>query len=85
MAALEQTAAGVEFRGSIDSDADVAQAARLASGCAAYGPDDDDEDPLGSVSCFACRYRRWTFDGFTCLKRLLRASRRGDPGASPSA
>jgi hypothetical protein len=72
MARLEDTASGIRFRGSVESDGDVAHAAALASVCGSYRPDDDDEDPLaGAVSCFGCRYRRWARDGFTCTKELL--------------
>jgi hypothetical protein len=65
---------GVRFVGSVDTDADVAQAARLAAVCGAYRGDDEDEDPLyGAVNCFGCRFRRWAPDGFTCMKNLLAA------------
>ena len=60
MAGLEQTEDGVRFAGSVDSDRDVEDAALLASACAAFRPDDEDEDPLGgAVNCFGCRFRRW--------------------------
>jgi hypothetical protein len=74
MARLEQTAAGVRFRGSVESDEDVAHAERLACACGTYRPDDDDEDPVaGAVNCFGCRYRRWAVHGFTCAKARLAA------------
>jgi len=73
VAVLEQTSAGILFHGTVDSDEDVALAVRLASDCIRYRADDEDEDPLGRVSCFACRYRRWAPDGFTCVKGALPA------------
>ena len=72
MAGLEQTEDGVRFAGSVDSDRDVEDAALLASACAAFRPDDEDEDPLGgAVNCFGCRFRRWVPGGFTCMKAQL--------------
>jgi len=44
-------------------------AAAIAVDCASFRADDDDEqcaeEPL---SCYNCRYRRWTAESFTCLK-----------------
>jgi hypothetical protein len=72
VAVLEQTDGGVRFDGSVDADVDVEAAARLASACAAFRADDEDEDPLGGVrTCFGCRFRRWVPGGFTCMKALL--------------
>jgi hypothetical protein len=72
VARLEESRGCVLFVGSLDSDADVADAARLAAACGSYSRDDEDEDPLdGAVNCFSCRFRRWAQDGFTCLKGLL--------------
>jgi hypothetical protein len=72
VAVLTRTDGEPEFRGSVDSDDDLAAAARTASACGTYRRDDEDEDPLdGSPSCFGCRYRRWVPDGFTCMKGLL--------------
>jgi hypothetical protein len=72
MATLVEGPGGVRFVGSVDADADVEAAALIAAACAAYRPDDDDEDPLGgAVNCFGCRFRRWSADGFTCMKALL--------------
>jgi hypothetical protein len=73
MATFEQTESGIRFTGSVDSDRDVEDAARLACACAAFRPDDEDEDPLGGVTCFGCRFRRWVPVGFTCMKALLPA------------
>jgi hypothetical protein len=71
---LEQTLTGVAFRGSVDADEDVAVAARVASACASYRRDDEDEDLVGgAANCFGCRYRRWVPDGFSCMKDLLGA------------
>jgi hypothetical protein len=75
VAALPQ--AGVRFVGSVDSDRDVERAALVASACAAYRPDDEDEDPTGgAVNCFGCRLRRWVPDGFACTRALLPADPR---------
>ncbi len=72
MAKLERHPDGVRFVGSVDSDRDVEDAARLATACGSYRRDDEDEDPLGGVpNCFGCRYRRWLPDGFACVKGLL--------------
>jgi hypothetical protein len=72
VACVQITEAGVVFRGTVGADDDLVEAARIASACAAYRRDDEDEDPLGgALSCFGCRYRRWVPDGFTCLRGLL--------------
>jgi hypothetical protein len=72
VAVLRRTGGDLEFRGSVDSDDDLAAAAWAASMCGTYRRDDEDEDPLGgALSCFGCRYRRWIPDGFTCMKGLL--------------
>jgi hypothetical protein len=69
MTPLEETGVGIRFRGSVESDRDVARAAGLARACGSYRPDDDDEDPFaGAANCFGCRYRRWARDGFSCMK-----------------
>ncbi|MEI8354981.1 MAG: hypothetical protein WCG31_02600 [Deltaproteobacteria bacterium] len=56
-----------EFTGGQD---DWAGAARLASTCPYFNPDVEEEfvadDP---VSCYNCRYRRWSTGSFTCLKK----------------
>jgi len=82
VAVLTRTDGEPEFRGSVDSDDDLAAAARAASVCGTYRCDDEDEDPLGgALSCFGCRYRRWIPDGFTCMKGLLAQRARVPSGA----
>jgi hypothetical protein len=72
MAVLRRTDGQLEFRGSLDSNDDLATVARAAAACGAYRRDDEDEDPLsGALSCFGCRYRRWVPGGFTCMKDRL--------------
>ena len=48
---------------------DWAGAARIAAACDTFRPDEEDEqvadDPL---SCYNCRYRRWTVTSFSCRK-----------------
>lgn len=49
---------------------DWSGAARIAAGCAAFLPDEEDEQVADdSISCFNCRYRRWTVSAFTCCKK----------------
>ena len=47
------------------------EAVYLAENCSSFAEDCEDElvcdDP---VSCYNCRYRRWTQDSFECIKRL---------------
>jgi hypothetical protein len=75
MTVSQRTDGELEFRGSLDSDDDLAAAAKAAAGCGAYRRDDEDEDPLdGALSCFGCRYRRWVPGGFTCMKGRLAAA-----------
>jgi len=82
VAALTRTDGEPAFRGSVDSDDDLAAAARAAASCGTYRRDDEDEDPLdGALSCFGCRYRRWVPDGFTCMKGLLGRATRAPFGA----
>jgi len=47
-------------------------AASQASVCLHFSPDEEEEQVADDpVSCFNCRYRRWTDKAsFTCLKRL---------------
>ena len=46
---------------------DWAGAARIAATCVAFYPDEEDEQVADEVlSCFNCRYRRWTVTSFTC-------------------
>ncbi len=48
---------------------DFAQAAETAAGCAAFRADCEEECVADeAVSCYNCRYRRWTRDGFVCMK-----------------
>jgi len=52
---------------------DWPDAARIAARCAGFRPDEEDEQVADDpVSCFNCRYRRWTASSFTCCqeKRL---------------
>lgn len=44
-------------------------AARIAEECAGFKPDDEDEMVADeAVSCYNCRYRRWTVKSFVCCK-----------------
>jgi len=48
---------------------DWPDAARIAASCAGFHPDEEDEQVADEpVSCFNCRYRRWTASSFTCCK-----------------
>ena len=48
---------------------DFAQAAATAAGCAAFRADCEEECVADEdVSCYNCRYRRWTRDSFVCMK-----------------
>jgi len=72
VAAIEVVGSNVVFRGAVDLDDDLLEAARIAAVCPAYRRDDEDEDPVdGARSCFGCRYRRWVPDGFTCMAGRL--------------
>ena len=47
---------------------DWAAAARLAEGCPVFVPDVEEEQIADEpVSCYNCRYRRWTADAVTCM------------------
>jgi hypothetical protein len=47
---------------------DWAAAARWAEACAAFVPDVEEEQVADEpVSCYNCRYRRWTADAVTCM------------------
>lgn len=47
-----------------------AMAAAAAEECGQFVRDDDDECFFEeSVTCYNCRYRRWTPNSFECLKR----------------
>ena len=55
-----------EFSGGKENWADVA---KIAENCSAFKPDDEDELVAEeTVSCYNCRYRRWTMKSFTCCK-----------------
>jgi hypothetical protein len=44
-------------------------AARIAALCATFSPDDEDEQVADDLlSCYNCRYRRWTAVSFSCCK-----------------
>jgi hypothetical protein len=44
-------------------------AARIAALCATFSPDDEDEQTADDLlSCYNCRYRRWTAVSFSCCK-----------------
>ncbi|WP_418790769.1 hypothetical protein [Phosphitispora sp. TUW77] len=54
------------FRGGKDDWQSAADAARA---CNEFAEDDEDEQVADSpVSCYNCRYRRWTPTSFVCLK-----------------
>ena len=60
---FERTAEGATFRfGRRDPEA-----ARAAI-CGTYRRDDEDETVDETVSCYNCRYRRWTAQSFTCMR-----------------
>ncbi len=43
-------------------------AQNLAAACAGFRPDEDDEQcDEERLSCYNCRYRRWTVESFTCM------------------
>ena len=55
------------FRGGKDSFAD---AVRIAEECRLFSEDCEDELVCDDeVSCYNCRYRRWTEKSFECIKR----------------
>ncbi len=46
------------------------EAARTAEKCGLFSEDCEDELVCDdAVSCYNCRYRRWTADSFECIKR----------------
>ena len=48
---------------------DWAGAARIAALCETFHPDEEDEQVADELlSCFNCRYRRWTVASFSCCK-----------------
>lgn len=62
--------AGVKnFCGTGNTSQDAHTAGILARKCACFAVDVDDElYSENEVSCFNCRYRRWTRVGFSCYK-----------------
>lgn len=51
------------------SKTDWAQAAEAAENCTAFSPDCEEECVADEeVSCYNCRYRRWTRESFVCMK-----------------
>jgi hypothetical protein len=49
---------------------DRAEAAGAAGNCRFFRIDVEEELVVDeTVSCYNCRYRRWTPDSFTCMKR----------------
>lgn len=49
------------------------EAHRLAAACGHFQEDVDDEQVADeSVSCYNCRYRRWTANSFLCLKNVVK-------------
>ncbi len=48
---------------------DPAAAERAALACGGFRRDDEEECFYAEpVSCYNCRYRRWTADSFDCMK-----------------
>ena len=46
------------------------EAARTAESCPSFSEDCEDELTCDdAVSCYNCRYRRWTAESFECIKR----------------
>jgi len=51
---------------------DWAGAARIAAACETFHPDEEDEQVADEpLSCYNCRYRRWTVTSFNCCKEKL--------------
>lgn len=49
------------------------EAASTAAACEHFKEDDEDECVAEEqVSCYNCRYRRWTQEGFICMKTVQR-------------
>lgn len=74
MAPIIDTESGSVFVGGVDNDGSLTHAARIALECEGFSLDDDDECYVegDEPTCFNCRARRWTRDGFSCMKGLLR-------------
>ena len=62
----EDSASGIKLFVGGQEDWTAAQA--VASACRGFRPDEEDEqcDEV-SLSCYNCRYRRWTVESFSCL------------------
>jgi len=73
MAPVIDTESGPAFVGSIDEETDLAAAEAIARECDGFSVDDDDECYVEGCerTCFNCRRRRWTSNGFTCTRGLL--------------
>jgi hypothetical protein len=64
-----------EFQGGKE---DWSGAVRAASCCAAFRPDVEEEWIADAViSCYNCRYRRWTAASFTCNAQAIRVGSEG--------
>jgi hypothetical protein len=74
MTPIIDSESGSVFVGSVDDVESLAAAAEIARDCDAFSIDDDDECYVegDEPTCFNCRARRWTGDGFSCTKGLLR-------------
>lgn len=49
---------------------DYASAAACAAACGGFAWDDDEECvDDSSISCYNCRYRRWSQNSFSCMRR----------------
>ncbi len=52
----------------IGGQEDWSVAQNLATNCADFLPDEEDEQcDEEQLSCYNCRYRRWTMKSFTCM------------------
>lgn len=57
---------GRRFRPSQDAPREAEQAAKA---CRCFARDDEEECFASeAVTCYNCRYRRWTSDSFECMK-----------------
>jgi hypothetical protein len=46
-------------------------AAQIAGNCPGFKPDDEDEMVADEpISCYNCRFRRWTVKSFACLNQV---------------
>ncbi|MDF9409514.1 MULTISPECIES: hypothetical protein [Pelotomaculum] len=59
------------FLGDDSSREDVRATMVLATACPLYKDDNEEEIYLeGVLTCYNCRYRRWTRPGFSCFKNF---------------